>query len=215
MISRPAEHPGKTHRMKLLRQVRGFVPFVLFAVLTLPLGVKGAAWLGVVAAAIIVVTTARDGIQIPPAAQCLILLVIAVLSVTGGHAVDAVLTKYGVGFAGVVLGLYLVATAASVPFTAQVSRASVPPEVSRTPQFLEINRRISTAWGTATLVNGLGHLAAAEIGTHGGELVLRLAVAWVIPIAACWLAAGYTQRVVAEARQLQARAHQLDQERAA
>ena len=187
--------------MKPLKIVLGFLPFVAFSVLAHFLDVGWAAAVGLLAAAVGTAVTARGGVKIPPAVQGAILLVMTVLAVTGGRGVDAFLTHYGPGLAGVLFGFFLVATAAVMPFTAQISRETVPPEYWHSPRFLEVNRRISTAWGLAVLVLGLCQVAGAEIGDSGPALALRLAVNWVVPIVVLWQARNYSNRTAAAARQ--------------
>ena len=99
----------------------------------------------------------------------------------------------------------MVATAATMPFTAQFARSEVPPELWHSRQFLNLNRRISTAWGLAVLVLGACHLVGVLIGLEDAQLLLRLAVNWVLPLVAFWQAGAYTKRVVATAHAMQER----------
>ena len=215
MTSRIALCCRQTRPMKLVKSVVGFVPFVLFSVLLLFTGAGTAAGISALVAAAVVIATRRDGIKIVPAAQGVLLLGVTTLSVTGGPGVDAILIKYAAGAVALLLGLFLVASAAAMPFTAQLSRSTVPEAAWHSPQFLQVNRRISTAWGSATIVLGICHLAGAETGNQGGQLVLRLAINWVVPVVACLVANAYTKHQVAQARQLIAQAHHRMQEKAA
>ena len=186
--------------MKALRIVLGFLPFLVFSILAPVVGAGWSAAAGTLVAVVVVLATARDGIQIPPAAQGSILLVMAVLGFTGGPGVNAFLTQYGPGLCGVLLGYFLVATAATMPFTAQIARASVPAQFWHSPRFLEVNRRISNAWGLAVMVLGFCHVAGAEISGGGGALGLRLALNWVVPILVFWRVRAYSNRVAADAQ---------------
>jgi len=91
--------------MNPVKLILGFVPFILFTVLTgwIPIG-----W-----------AAAAGGIKVLPLVQAVILLVIAVLGFAAGPATVAFLTVYGRGLASLALGLFIVATAARTPFTAQ------------------------------------------------------------------------------------------------
>ena len=191
--------------MNPLKVVLGFLPFVAFSVLTHVIDAGWAAGAGLLAAVVGIAVTARGGLKIPPTVQGAILLVMAVLAVTGGPGVDAFLTHYGPGLAGVLFGFFLVATASVIPFTAQISRDTVSPEYWHDPRFLDVNRRISTAWGLAVLVLGTCQVAGAEIGDTGAALGLRLAVNWVVPIVVLWQARNYSNRTAAVAHEAAAR----------
>ncbi|MDT0353323.1 hypothetical protein [Pseudonocardia charpentierae] len=157
------------------------------------------------AAIVVVAATARGGIKILPVAQAVILASMTVVGFTGDRLVDADLVKYGPGLAGLLLGLFMVATAATMPFTAQFARSEVPPELWHNRRFLNLNRRISTAWGLAVLVLGACHLVGALIGLEDAQLLVRLAVNWVLPLFAFQQAGAYTKRVVATAHAMQER----------
>ena len=105
--------------MNPVKLILGFVPFILFTVLTgwIPIGWAAAA--GLVAALAVVAVSAAGGIKVLPLVQAVILLVIAVLGFAAGPATVAFLTVYGRGLASLALGLFIVATAARTPFTAQ------------------------------------------------------------------------------------------------
>ena len=101
----------------------GFVPFVLLTVLGNVLQFRWAAVISLAAAIVVIAVTARGGVKILPVAQAVILICFALLGWLGGTSVDDFLAKYGRGAASLVLGLFIVATAASMPFTAQFARA--------------------------------------------------------------------------------------------
>lgn len=202
--------------MNILKVVSGFLPLVAFSVLALPLGVGGAALAGFGVAMVIVVATARGGIKILPALQAGILLVMAVVGFLAIESTGAALTKYGPAVAAVIMGGYMLGTAARLPFTAQYSRDSVPPQFWHDPRFLAVNRRTSAAWGVAVLVMGLVHLVtAAVVDTTGGNVFLMTTIDWAVTIIAMWWASAYTKRVVHAARQMvaqeRAKAQQVQQ----
>jgi hypothetical protein len=74
-----------------------------------------------------------------------------------GAGTVAFLTVYGRGLASLALGLFIVATAARTPFTAQLARAAVPEPAWHTPGFLRVIRQISLAWGSVVLILGACH----------------------------------------------------------
>lgn len=165
----------------------GFIPFVLFSLLAPLIGAGYAATAGLLGAIAVAAGTAKGGVKLMPSCQAVILLVIAILAFAGGPGVDTVLVKYGPVAAAFLLGLVMIVTAAANrPFTAQFARSHVPPSLWHDSRFLNLNRRMSTAWGLAVLVLGLCHLIGAQISLDGPNTILRLAVNWVVPLAAFW-----------------------------
>lgn len=182
--------------MKIVRMVVGFVPFLLFTVLGYWVPVGWAAVLGLVTAVVLVVITANGGIKILPTVQAAILLLYALLGFLGGPATASFLIHYGRGTASLLLGLIIVGTAWSMPFTAQFARSAVPEQVWHTPEFLRVNTRISVAWGLAVVVVGLCHLAGSLPAVQGSGRALELLVHWAVPILAFVWALGVTKRAI-------------------
>jgi hypothetical protein len=183
--------------MNPLSIIIGFIPQVVFMILVnwLPLG--GAAAVGlVVAVVIIAVTAARGGVKILPVAQAVILAVFAVVGFTVGSHPAATFEPYARGTASLALSAFILATSVAFPFTAQFARSSVPPQYWKSPQFLGVNRRISTAWGLAVLAVGVAHLAAALVGS--GVPVLRVLLDWGVPAYALYQAYSVTKRAIAQ-----------------
>ena len=104
---------------------------------------------------------------------------------------------YGCGLASLALGLFIVATAARTPFTAQFARAAVPESAWHTPGFLRVNRRISLAWGYVVLVLGACHLVGAFLAVQHAHPLLRLLVDWGVPVLAFLRVTAYTRRTAA------------------
>ena len=141
--------------MNPLKIVIGFIPQVVFliAVNWLPLG--EAAAVGLAAAAVLIAVTAlHGGVKTLPVVQAVILALFTAVGFTVGAHSAATLEPYARGAASLALGAFILATCASFPFTAQFARASVLPKLWQSPQFLDVNRRISLAWGLAVLRGG-------------------------------------------------------------
>jgi len=187
-------HAGRMNPVKL---VLGFVPFIVFTVLSGWVPVGWAAAAGLVAALAVVAVTAGGGIKVLPLVQAGVLLVIAVLGFAAGPATVAFLTVYGRGLASLALGSFIVATAARTPFTAQFARAAVPESAWHTPGFLRVNRRISLAWGYVVLVLGACHLVGAFLAVQHAHPLLRLLVDWGVPVLAFLRVTAYTRRTAA------------------
>ena len=184
--------------MNPVKLVLGFVPFLLFSVLTAWIPVGWAAAAGLVAALAVVAATAGGGIKVLPLVQAVILLVIAVLGFAAGPATVAFLTVYGRGLASSALGLFIVATAARTPFTAQFARAAVPESAWHTPECLHANRRISLAWGYVVLILGACHITGAFLAVQHALPLVRLLVDWGVPVLAFLRVIAYTRRTAAE-----------------
>src|SRR5690242_5019695 len=183
--------------MNPVKLVLGFVPFIVFTVLSGWVPVGWAAAAGLVAALAVVAVTAGGGIKVLPLVQAGVLLVIAVLGFAAGPATVAFLTVYGRGLASLALGSFIVATAARTPFTAQFARAAVPESAWHTPGFLRVNRRISLAWGYVVLVLGACHLVGAFLAVQHAHPLLRLLVDWGVPVLAFLRVTAYTRRTAA------------------
>ena len=181
--------------MKPLTVVIGFVPLALFSLLAPLIGVASAAATGLVAAIVVVAATAQGGLKILSVAQAVILLVVTILGFIGGWLVDAVLLQFGPAIAALALGLFMTVTSSTRPFTAQLARGAVPPELWQSERFSEVNWQLSTVWGLAVLLLGICQVAGALFAIEGVNLVVRLLVNWALPLFAFWRAGVYTKRV--------------------
>ncbi len=184
--------------MNPLKIALGFVPFILLTVLAAWLPFGWAAVIALVAALVLTVATARGGLKILPVVQAVILAALALVGFLGGPGVDAVLAPYGRGIASALLGLFIVATAIPMPFTAQFARAVVPPVEWHSPVFVQLNRRLSLAWGAVVLLLGVCHLVGPYLEAHGAPTPVRLLVNATIPVVAFLAVIAYTRRVAAE-----------------
>ena len=185
--------------MNPVKLVLGFVPFLLFTVVTSWLPVGWAAVVGLVAALALIAVTAKGGLKILPVAQAVILLILALAGLFAGPVAAAFLTVYGRGLASLALGLFIIATATSMPFTAQFARAAVPESAWHSPTFLQINRKISLAWGYTVLVLGACHIVGAYLDTQHVYPLLRLLVDWGVPVLAFVRVIAYTRRAAENA----------------
>lgn len=191
--------------MNPIKIVIGFAPFVLLTLLGNWLPFKWAAVIALAAAIVVIVVTARGGLKILPVVQVVILTCFGLLGWLGGASVDAFLAKYGRGMASLALGLFIVATAASIPFTAQFARAAVPPSEWHSPVFLRVNRQLSLAWGAVVLVLGACHLVGAILAAQHVHPVVRLLVDWGLPVLAFVRVIAYTRRVATQSAPASAR----------
>ena len=186
--------------MNPLTIIMGFIPQAVFMILVnwLPLGGAAAAGLAV-AVALIAFTAARGGVKVLPVVQAVILAVFTIVGFSLSRHAAASFEPYARGVASLALAAFILATSVSRPFTAQFARAGVPAQYWNSPQFIGVNRRISTAWGLAVLAVGAAHIAAALAG--GGAPVIRILLDWGVPAAAAYRAYSVTQREIARSAQ--------------
>src|ERR1700712_4982477 len=131
----------------------GLAPWAAFTVLT---GLTSndnvgyaalAAFFGSLVLAII--GAARGGVKILDVAGVVTFGVVAVLGFTAG--IDDLLVDYARGAAALVLGLVMLASAYTVPFTEQYARERVERRYWGSPVFRATNRSISLVWAQVVL----------------------------------------------------------------
>jgi len=182
--------------MKPLTIIIGFIPLTLFAILVNWLSLGWAAAAGLAVAVVIIAVTARGGVKTLPVVQSVVLAVFTVVGFTAGPSAPTAFAPYARGVASLALGVFILATSFSFPFTVQFARRSVPQQYWKSPQFLGVNRRISLAWGLTVLAVGASHLAGALAG--GGVPVLHILLHWGVPVYAAYRAYSVTKRAIAQ-----------------
>jgi hypothetical protein len=180
--------------MKPLSFVLDFLPWIVFTVVARRSAADSVAWsalLAVVITAVLLIRARKRGDPTTLNAVSLAIFgVIAVLGFVGGPLVDDWLYTWGRPLVGVVLGLYVLATAAARPFTEQYARQSTPRQYWGSPAFHSINRVISAAWGLGLVVIGGCSLLLTALDqqrtTFSSAHLVELLLNWVIPIAVIW-----------------------------
>jgi len=191
------------HARAAVRQfgfVLGFLPWIVFSIVSQRLAANGVAWSALIAVVMTVVALSmalpKHGPKILNLASLVIFGVIAVVGFVGGPAVDRWLYDWGQPLVGVVLGLFVLATVPVAPFTAEYARQSTPREYWNSPTFTKINRVLSATWGAALIVMGLASLVVAALGQQADGLdsghLLDLLLNWVVPIAVIWWTVRFT-----------------------
>jgi nitrate reductase NapE component len=193
--------------MKPSSFVLGFLPWIAFTIVANRLAANAVAWSALIAVAMTVVALSlarRRGAPVTLNAVSLVLFaLIAVTGFVGGRGVDVWLYTWGRPLVGVVLGLYVLATASVRPFTEEYARQSTPREHWGSPTFRSINRVISAAWGVGLVAIGVcGVLVAVldqQATTSSSDHLVELLLNWVVPIAVVWglfeFTTGYPDRV--------------------
>ena len=157
----------------------GLAPWAAFTVLTGFIGADNvgyAALAACVASLVLGIAGAvRGGVKILDVAGVVTFGVVAVLGFTAG--IDTLLVDYARGAAALVLGLVMLVSAYTVPFTEQYAREHVDRRYWGSPVFRDLNRRISLVWAQVVLAMAGCHLTAGYLHVGHG-LVLN----WGIPV---------------------------------
>ncbi|NDK92494.1 hypothetical protein GYA93_23490 [Gordonia desulfuricans] len=181
----------------------GLAPWILFSLVASHLGPDAAGWAGLAAfaaAAGLLLVSVLQGrsIKILDAAGAVTFGIISAIGFTGGHAMDVWLTDYGRGATTVILGLVMLVSAYTVPFTEQYARETVDPRYWSSPIFRAKNKAISLLWAGTIFAMALSHLIAGVLagadavsGGHPGNVLLN----WVIPIVLIVFAVKRTRRI--------------------
>lgn len=186
--------------MKQLGFIVGFLPWIVFVVVSQRLAANGVAWSAVIAVAVtliaILMAFRSRGPKILNIGSLVLFAVIAIVGFVGGRPTDEWLYTWASPLVGVVLGLYVLATVPFLPFTEEYARQSTPREYWGSPTFVKINRTLSAAWGVAILLIGLASVLVAVLDgqaqdTSSNHLV-DLVLNWVIPIALIWFMVKFT-----------------------
>ncbi len=169
----------------------GFVPWLLFAVISRRDTPEAAIVVGLVAAVAVALPgllRGRPKILEFGTIAFFVLFGVIVFAVDPGS--NDFLARYGRAIA--TAGLALIAfgsLAAGHPFTAQYAREQVDRSVWDTDTFRVLNRRFTALWGAVFLAMACSHVVAGAIDTRRAETIFN----WVIPIALVVLAVRYMQ----------------------
>lgn len=194
--------------MRNLAIITGFIPWIVFSIVSTRLAANAVGWSALIAVVLTVISLVaslrRNGPRILNLGSLVLFGVIAVVGFIGDESVDEWLYWWGVPLVGVVLGLYVLATVPVLPFTAEYARMSTPREYWNSPLFKKINTTLSAAWGAAILVMGLLAVAATAVtgARHDPDSdgILELVLNWVAPIAIIWFMVKFTVTYPEKAR---------------
>ncbi|HET6184408.1 MAG TPA: hypothetical protein VFA03_12535 [Acetobacteraceae bacterium] len=144
----------------MLGLIRGFLPFIVFAVLAGRVSTAASLWVSTAAACVVVLQGLRRG-ERPKLLELASAAMFALLAAYVGFVAPAtpLLAARMVvewGLAAIAVGSILV----GVPFTIQYAREQTPQAVWSHPGFIAVNRRITGVWALAFIVQGSVSLAA-------------------------------------------------------
>jgi len=176
----------------------GLVPWVLFSVLVRIPGDATAGFAALAAAALsvgLILATRKSGVKIIEVGSAVVFGVLTMIAFLGGAAGNVWVADYGRASAAFVLAAVMLVSAATVPFTEQYARASVPQQYWGSPTFRAVNRKISALWGLVMLGMGVAHVTAVAISNGGGVGSGSVLLNWAIPVGLIFAGISGTKRI--------------------
>lgn len=178
------------------------IPWLLFSVMVERHGEHSAGFAALAAAALALWFAVKDskngGYKIIDVAGIVTFGVLAAVCFAGGNGVTDWVADYGRGTAAFALAAVMLLSAATVPFTEQYARESVPREYWHSPVFRAVNRRISAVWGLVVALMAVGHVIAGAVdpatSPDSGSRPVDLLLNWVIPIGLILYAIAFTKK---------------------
>ena len=186
--------------MKPLGLLLAFAPLLLFAVVGHLLGPTAVGWAALastVLAVIILLAGLRRGVQLVAVACIIAFATLAALALLGGRGGEEFVATFGSGLVALLIGLVMLISVFTVPFTTPYARAAVPQHYWGSPTFNAVNKRISAVWAAVVCGVGISRLTYAIAATNEANLpaVLGLVLNWVVPIVLIIAGVRYTQAV--------------------
>ncbi|GAA3610192.1 hypothetical protein [Microlunatus ginsengisoli] len=184
--------------------VLAFSPLVLFTAGGYLLGpplVGWAALASAVLALLILIAGLRNGVKLITAASVVTFGGLAAVALLGGPTGRWFVDVFGSAVAALLIGLMMLVSVGTVPFTEQYARAVVPREHWGSPEFKAINTKISLAWAGVVTGIGLSRLAYGLLVAASGDQVgtlLRLGLSWAVPCVLVVAGLRYTQRLAGD-----------------
>lgn len=157
----------------------GFVPWVLFSVVTRHDTLTTAAVVALCAAVAISVPSLLKGrpklLELSAVAAFAAFTIVAVMA---DPATGTDLARYARAIAAAALALTAFGSLLFVPFTEQYARESVPRQSWNSPQFKRVNRQLTVMWAWVFTAMVPAHLIAGALDTDRANTIFN----WVIPI---------------------------------
>ena len=168
-----------------------FIPWVVFSVVAEHSTLKLAAAGALLASAVIAARSARSGgAKVLELGAVLAFAVLTVVAFTADPATAEFVDRYARAIAAGLLSLIAFGSLLVVPFTEQYARETVPRQLWSSPQFKQINRKLTAMWGLVFAAMVPAHVIAGALDTHRANLVFN----WAIPIVLLIWAAKRTTR---------------------
>lgn len=192
--------------MKAQNLLLAFSPLILFTLAGHLLGAPLVGWAALVSAAlalVILLVGLRNGVKLVTAVSMIVFGGLAALALLGGPDGASIVTEFGSGICALLLGLVMLTSVVTVPFTVSYARTSVPREYWDRADFKTINAKLSLVWAGVVIGIGLSRLANGALtaisGDHVGT-VLRIGLSWGVPVVLVLAGLRYTKQLTGDAR---------------
>jgi intracellular septation protein A len=173
----------------------GFVPWIIFWVVSSPSTWGYAAGGALIAALILLIpSTERGHVKMLDVVSVLFFGALTVAALFLDRSQLDWLEDYAQAISSGALAIAVLASLAFTPFTEQYAREHAPPEVWATPLFKRINRVLTFAWGLVFAACAVLGVIAQHV--HAGTVWLN----WIIPIALIIGGLKFTERYPDQAR---------------
>jgi hypothetical protein len=155
------------------------IPWIVFTVLASHSSLKLGALAALAAAIVIAVPGVRAGRPklIEVSAVVTFIGFVAVAFLADASTADWV-ARYARGIAALILSLISFASLLFTPFTEEYARDRVPEGYWGSPEFKEVNRKLSAMWACIFAAMVPFHATAGVLGTRAGNIVCN----WAIPL---------------------------------
>jgi tryptophan-rich sensory protein len=158
----------------------GFVPWIIFWVVSSPSTWEWATLGALIAAVILAVPSAeRGGLKILDIGTIAFFAVLSLLAIFLDRGDITWLEDYSQAISSGALAIIALGSLAVTPFTEQYARESTPREVWDTPRFKRTNFVLSAVWGAVFAVGAILGVIAQETDSSTAREWLN----WIIPIA--------------------------------
>jgi hypothetical protein len=175
----------------------GFVPWIIFWVVSSPSTWEWATLGALVAAVILAIPSAERGnLKILDLGSIAFFGLLSLLALFLNRSELDWVEDYSQAISSGALAVIAFGSLAFVPFTEQYARESAPPEVWGSPAFKRTNRLLTTMWGAVFALSAILGVIAQQVDSSTARDWLN----WILPIALVVGAFKFTAWYAAQAR---------------
>jgi hypothetical protein len=169
-----------------------FIPWIVFTLVAQHSTLKLAAVGALLASMVIAARSVRaGGAKVLELGAVLAFVGFTVVAFGADPGTAAFVDRYARAIAAGLLALIAFGSLLVVPFTEQYARQTVPRQFWSSPQFRQMNRKLTTMWGLVFALMVPAHVIAGALDTHRANLIFN----WAIPIVLVIWAAKRSARV--------------------
>jgi magnesium-transporting ATPase (P-type) len=157
----------------------GFLPWIIFWVVSSPSTWKVAAWGALLAAVLVAIPDAArpGGIKALDLGTVAFFAVVSILALVLDRKEFSWFEDWSQFISSMVLAAIAFTSLAFTPFTEQYARDSTPRELWNAPAFKRINRQLTASWGVVFFLTAISGVLAVK-GSHS----TRDLFTWILPI---------------------------------